>query len=238
MLAFRNICYFLRYLRGSKTINSSRTTSIKNITINATDTDTDNDDDATATDTDINATDTDTDNDDDATATDTDNDDAATDTDTDTDNDDDATDTDDDATATDDDATATDTTSGHGCRSRKLELSCHNSRWPAACRPAPGHAVNKVAVAAQGQQFLARGRIPHFRVPTGGGQPLAVRAPGHAVNKAAVAAQSQQFLMVIDLLNIGPSFRHQFWVCGGYSRQVADAGGHHGLGTIRSNFAI
>ena len=82
----------------------------------------------------------------------------------------------------------------------------------------PGHAVNEVAVAAQGQKGLACVSVPHHRrlVPTSDGQPLSVRVPGHAGNFvragnfATVIAQGQQFLAGgprPTLLLSGPHFR-------------------------------
>jgi hypothetical protein len=52
---------------------------------------------------------------------------------------------------------------------------------------APCYALNRSVMAAQGQQLLAAGGIPHPGriVKTPCRQPLAVRAPGHAQNRTA-----------------------------------------------------
>src|SRR5215813_13496187 len=51
-------------------------------------------------------------------------------------------------------------------------------------------------VTTQGQQFLARLRIPHLRrlVVAPRSQPLPLRTPGNAVDMLIVATQGQQFL--------------------------------------------
>ena len=80
---------------------------------------------------------------------------------------------------------------------RPTPWRCRSCRSPAACRPAPGHAVHIAAGSVRVSNSLPAGRVPHLRRSVLAARSPAACRPGsrpRCTQTAAVALQGQHFL--------------------------------------------